>query len=88
MRIVSREAGVDEETTEKLVKAANRIRNLVDKEFKRAYPPANWFIPGELLRNGLPMKDSLQATMMEPLTYDMQSVKKSIEEVLKNYFSF
>ena len=40
-----------------------------------------------LLKSGMPIQDSLRATMIEPLTYD-SDLKKSIEEVLKNYFSF
>lgn len=87
IRIVSREAGVDEETAEKLVKAANRIRNLVNQGLEEGVSTRELVYAGILLRNGLPMKDSLQATMIEPLTYDTD-LKKSIEEVLKNYFSF
>jgi nitric oxide reductase NorQ protein len=42
---------------------------------------------GILLKSGLPTGPSLHATMIEPLTYD-SDLKRSIEEVLKNYFSF
>ncbi len=87
IRIVSREAGVDESTAQKLVKAANRIRNLVHQGLEEGVSTRELVYAGTLLRNGLPIKDSLQATMIEPLTYD-QDLKKSIEEVLKNYFSF
>lgn len=87
IRIVSREAGVDETTAQKLVKAANRIRNLVHQGLEEGVSTRELVYAGMLLRNGLPIKDSLQATMIEPLTYD-QDLKKSIEEVLKNYFSF
>ena len=78
---------MDEETAEKLVKAANRIRNLVNQGLEEGVSTRELVYAGMLLRNGLPMKDSLQATMIEPLTYDTD-LKKSIEEVLKNYFSF
>ena len=87
MRIVSREAGVDEKTAEKLVKAANRIRNLVHQGLEEGVSTRELVYAGTLLRNGLPTRDALQATMIEPLTYDMD-LKKSIEEVLKNYFPF
>jgi nitric oxide reductase NorQ protein len=87
VRIVSREAGVDEPTAEKLVKAANRIRNLIHQGLEEGVSTRELVYAGTLLRNGLPARDSLQATMIEPLTYD-NDLKKSIEEVLKNYFAF
>jgi nitric oxide reductase NorQ protein len=87
VRIVSREAGVDEPTAEKLVKAANRIRNLVHQGLEEGVSTRELVYAGTLLRNGLSARDSLQSTMIEPLTYD-SDLKKSIEEVLKNYFAF
>ncbi len=87
IRIVSREAGVDEATAEKLVKAANRIRNLVHQGLEEGVSTRELVYAGILLRNGLSARDSLQSTMIEPLTYD-SDLKKSIEEVLKNYFAF
>ena len=87
VRIVSREAGVDEATAEKLVKAANRIRNLVHQGLEEGVSTRELVYAGTLLRNGLSARDSLQSTMIEPLTYD-SDLKKSIEEVLKNYFAF
>jgi nitric oxide reductase NorQ protein len=87
IRIVSREAGVDEPTAEKLVKAANRIRNLVHQGLEEGVSTRELVYAGTLLRNGLSARDSLQSTMIEPLTYD-SDLKKSIEEVLKNYFNF
>ena len=88
VRIVKQEAGVDEATAEKLVKAANRIRNLVHQGLEEGVSTRELVYAGTLLRNGLPPRDSLKATMIEPLTYDSDLKKKSIEEVLKNYFSF
>jgi len=87
VRIVMREAGVDEETAAKLVKAANRIRNLIHQGLEEGVSTRELVYAGTLLRSGLSIKDSLHATMIEPLTYD-SDLKKSIEEVLKNYFSF
>lgn len=87
IRIVSRESGVEEDTAEKLVKAANRIRNLVNQGLEEGVSTRELVYAGMLLRNGLPVRDALQATMIEPLTYD-GDLKRSIEEVLKNYFSF
>jgi nitric oxide reductase NorQ protein len=87
IRIVSRESGIEEDTAEKLVKAANRIRNLVNQGLEEGVSTRELVYAGMLLRRGLPIKDALQATMIEPLTYD-GDLKRSIEEVLKNYFSF
>jgi nitric oxide reductase NorQ protein len=85
--IVRREAGVDENTAERLVKAANRIRNLVHQGLEEGVSTRELVYAGTLLRSGLPVKDSLQVTLIEPLTYD-PDLKKAIEEVLKNYFGF
>jgi nitric oxide reductase NorQ protein len=87
IRIVSREAGVEESLAEKLVKAANRIRHLVNQGLEEGVSTRELVYAALLLQKGLPIRDSLQATMIEPLTYD-GDLKKSIEEVLKNYFSF
>jgi nitric oxide reductase NorQ protein len=87
IRIVCREASVDEQTAEKLVKAANRIRNLIHQGLEEGVSTRELVYAGTLLRSGLSIRDSLHATMIEPLTYD-SDLKKSIEEVLKNYFSF
>jgi nitric oxide reductase NorQ protein len=87
VRIVCREAGVDEEMAGKLVKAANRIRNLIHQGLEEGVSTRELVYAATLLQSGLSIKDSLHATMIEPLTYD-SDLKKSIEEVLKNYFSF
>ncbi|MBN1455473.1 MAG: CbbQ/NirQ/NorQ C-terminal domain-containing protein, partial [Methanomicrobia archaeon] len=41
---------------------------------------------GTLLKNGVPMRDALSSTLTEPLTHDAD-LKRSIEEILKNYFT-
>ena len=87
VRIVCREAGVDEEMAGKLVKAANRIRNLIHQGLEEGVSTRELVYAATLLQSGLSIKDSLHATMIEPLTYD-NDLKKSFEEVLKNYFSF
>lgn len=87
VRIVSSEAGIDENTAVKLVRAANRIRNLVHQGLEEGVSTRELVYAGTLLKNGLAPGEVLRSTMVEPLTYD-DDLKKSIEEVLKNYFSF
>jgi nitric oxide reductase NorQ protein len=87
VRIVCREAGVEEETAGRLVKAANRIRHLIHQGLEEGVSTRELVYAATLLKSGLPVRDALHATMIEPLTYD-GDLKKSIEEVLKNYFSF
>jgi nitric oxide reductase NorQ protein len=87
VRIVSRESEVEADTAEKLVKAANRIRQLVNQGLEEGVSTRELVYAGMLLRKGLPVRDALLSTMVEPLTYD-GDLKRSIEEVLKNYFSF
>jgi nitric oxide reductase NorQ protein len=87
IKIVCQESGTDVNTAEKLVKAANRIRNLVHQGLEEGVSTRELVYAGTLMKRGLPVGDSLRATMIEPLTYD-GDLKKSIGEVLKNYFSF
>ena len=87
IRIVSQEAGVDEQISVKLVRAANRIRHLIHQGLEEGVSTRELVYAGTLLKSGMPVQDALRATMIEPLTYD-SDLKKSIEEVLKNYFSF
>jgi nitric oxide reductase NorQ protein len=87
VRVVCREAGIDEPTSRKLVKAANRIRNLVHQGLEEGVSTRELVYAGMLISSGLPTGAALHATMIEPLTYD-SDLQKSIEEVLKNYFSF
>jgi len=86
-QIVCQESGVDEDTAERLVKAANRIRNLVHQGLEEGVSTRELVYAGTLIGSGLPPGDSLRSTMIEPLTYD-GDLKQSIEEVLKNYFNF
>jgi nitric oxide reductase NorQ protein len=85
-RIVCQESGVDQKTAENLVKAANRIRNLVHQGLEEGVSTRELVYAGLLLQSGLNKKDALYTTMIGPLTYD-DDLKKSIIEVLKNYFS-
>lgn len=85
--IVCREAGIDEGTAQKLVKAANRIRNLVHQGLEEGASTRELVYAGMLMKSGVPAGAALHATMIEPLTYDTD-LQSAIEEVLKNYFSF
>jgi nitric oxide reductase NorQ protein len=87
VQIISREAGADVKMAEKLVKAANRIRNLVHQGLEEGVSTRELVYAATLLRNDLPVREVLHGTMIEPLTYD-NDLKRSIEEVLKNYFNF
>jgi nitric oxide reductase NorQ protein len=87
IRILVHEGGVDENTAERLVKAANKIRKLVHQGLEEGVSTRELVYAALLLRSGLPTGDALRSTLVEPLTYD-EDLKKAIEEVLKNYFSF
>lgn len=84
-RIVQQEAGVDEDIAGRLVKSANRIRNLVHQGLEEGVSTRELVYAGLLLRSGVSTRNSLYSTMINPLTHD-SDLKKSIEEVLKNYF--
>jgi len=84
-QIVQQEAGVDEDIAGRLVKSANRIRNLVLQGLEEGVSTRELVYAGLLLKSGVSTRNSLHSTMINPLTHD-SDLKKSIEEVLKNYF--
>lgn len=85
-QIVHQETGIEEETAKRLVKAANKIRNLVHQGLEEGVSTRELVYAGTLLNSGVPVRDALYATMTEPLTHD-SDLKRSIEEILKNYFN-
>ena len=85
-QIVLQETGIEEDTARRLVKAANKIRNLVHQGLEEGVSTRELVYAGTLLKSGVIMKDALYSTLTEPLTHD-NDLKKSIEEILKNYFN-
>ena len=85
IQIVHKESGIDVETSEKLVKSANKIRNLVNQGLEEGVSTRELVYAAILLKTGVSGKDALTSTMIEPLTQD-NDMKASILEVLKNYF--
>lgn len=85
IRIIHKEAGADTETAGKLVKSANKIRNLVSQGLEEGVSTRELVYAAILLKNGINAKDALSSTMIEPLTQD-DDMKMSIREVIKNYF--
>jgi nitric oxide reductase NorQ protein len=86
-RIVHQETGADWETASRLVKSANKIRNLVHQGLEEGVSTRELVYAGMLLKSGVSPKDALYSTMVESLTHDVD-LKEGIVEVLKNYFSF
>ena len=84
-QIVQQETGVEQDIAKMLVKAANKIRNLVHQGLEEGVSTRELVYAGTLLKSGVPMRDALYSTMIEPLTHD-SDLKRSIEEILKNYF--
>jgi len=84
-QIIHREAGIEMETAEKLVRAANKIRNLVHQGLEEGVSTRELVYGAMLLKSGVSKRNALSSTMIEPLTYD-PDLKVSILEVLKNYF--
>ena len=84
-QIVHQETGVEQDIARRLVKAANKIRNLVHQGLEEGVSTRELVYAATLLKSGVPMRDALYSTMIEPLTHD-SDLKRSIEEILKNYF--
>ncbi len=85
IRIVSRESGVDEQTAGRLVKAAGQIRNLREHGLEEGASTRELVYAGQLMNAGIGVGDALAGTLIEPLTHD-EDLKKSIVEILRNYF--
>jgi len=85
-QIVQQETGIEADTARMLVKAANKIRNLVQQGLEEGASTRELVYAGTLLKSGVPMKEALCSTLIEPLTHD-SDLKRSIEEILKNYFT-
>jgi len=83
--IVKQETGVEEEVATLLVRAANKIRNLVQQGLEEGVSTRELVYAATLLKSGVPTRDALFSTLTEPLTHD-SDLKRSIEEILKNYF--
>ncbi len=84
-QIVEKESGIDSYTAEKLVKAGNKVRNLVHQGLEEGVSTRELVYAGILLKQGVSKKSALSSTMIETLTYD-HDLKLSILEVLRNYF--
>jgi nitric oxide reductase NorQ protein len=85
-QIVHQETGIEEDIARRLVKVANKIRNLVHQGLEEGASTRELVYAGTLLKSGVPTSDALHATLIEPLTHDTD-LKRSIEEILKNYFT-
>ncbi|MCX7982451.1 MAG: CbbQ/NirQ/NorQ/GpvN family protein [Syntrophales bacterium] len=85
--ILEHEAGVDVETALNLVRAANRIRHLVHEGLEEGVSTRELVYAGKLIARGVPLGEALRSTLIFPLTHD-EDLKRAMEEVLKNYFSF
>ena len=86
-QIVYQETGVDLDTAVKLVKSANKIRNLVQQGLEEGVSTREMVYAGMLIKSGVSVRDALNATMVESLTHDAD-LKEGITEVLKNYFNY
>jgi hypothetical protein len=67
------------------VKAANKIHNLIHQGLEEGVSTRELVYACTLLKSGVPVRDALYSTMIELLTHD-SDLKRSIEEILKNYF--
>ncbi|MBI3050999.1 CbbQ/NirQ/NorQ/GpvN family protein [Candidatus Woesearchaeota archaeon] len=83
--ILEHESGVDAATARLLVEAAGKIRNLVTQGLEEGVSTRELVYAGKLLVKGVPVRDALFSTMVEPLTSE-PDMKQSIIELLANYF--
>jgi len=86
LEIIRKESGLHKATAEKLIRIANRIRNLTkDSGLEEGVSTRELVYCGKLLKNKVNTRDAIVSTLIEPLTHD-DDMKKSIELIIHNYF--
>ena len=86
-RVIEVESGIAQLQASYLVKAANRIRNLINRGLEEGISTREIVYAAKLIQCGIPIGEVLCATMVEPITHD-HDLKSSIIEILKNFFRF
>lgn len=78
--IVRRETGIDENTAEKLVYIAGKIRSLKNRGLEEGVSTRLLVYAAQMVKQGIPAMEAVKISMINPLTDDA-AIQKSLEEV-------
>jgi len=85
VQIVVHESGVDEETAHRLVKVAEKIRNLKQHGLEEGVSTRLVVYAGHLIRRGIEPYRACDAAMAKPITDDAEMLR-SIGEIIRTQF--
>jgi nitric oxide reductase NorQ protein len=83
--ILESEAGVDAATAEKLVKVAEKVRNLRTHGLEEGVSTRLLVYAGQLIENGVEPRDAAEAAICKPITDDAE-MQRSIMEIIATQF--
>ncbi len=83
--IVKSEAGVDDETAARLVKIAEKVRNLRTHGLAEGVSPRLLVYAGQLIQGGVEPIAACEATICKPITDDLE-MQRSIVEIIATQF--
>ena len=83
--VVTKEAGVDAETAKRLVKIAQKVRNLTDRGLEEGVSTRLLVYAGKLIALGSEPKEATEAAFARTLTDD-PDLQRSVREVVADYF--
>ncbi len=83
--ILESEAGVDADTAEKLVKVAEKVRNLRTHGLEEGVSTRLLVYAGQLIENGVEPRDAAEAAICRPITDDIE-MQRSIMEIIATQF--
>ncbi len=85
-RILERETGVDEETAEKLIELAQKIRNLKNRGLEEGVSTRLLIYTGQLIKYRIDVMEAILAAMIKPITDD-EAMQASLQEIAVSIFS-
>ena len=83
--ILESEAGVDSDVAERLVKVAEKVRNLRTHGLEEGVSTRLLVYAGQLIENGVEPRDAAEAAICKPITDDLE-MQRSIMEIIATQF--
>jgi nitric oxide reductase NorQ protein len=85
VRVVAQEAGVEQETAQKLVRLGEKVRNLRNHGLEEGVSTRLLIYAAQLIRQGVPAARACDAAVTKPITDD-PDMQRSIQELVKAIF--
>ena len=84
VEVVKKESGCDEGTARNLVAAGRKIRSLKTQGLTEGVSTRLLIYAGTLIREGIPVRDTVVSTLISPITDDEQ-MKMSLIDICKGF---